>query len=154
MFCKMDAQDVDLALEIIAENPVTSLTTVTILIDKMIDVAQTNPLTAFILDRQIMRILKLCYLAFDSGEQFLEHYEQFLQENAACRTNRWWHMMSEMITDIHVPEVSLQQQQECDVDDDGQSDDNGNYDDDDVNRVQKEHMRREERSRSPSPESQ
>jgi hypothetical protein len=152
MFCKMDAQDVDLALEIIAENPVTSLTTVTILIDKMIDVAQTNPLTAFILDRQIMRILKQCYLAFESGEQFLEHYEQFLQENAACRTNRWWHMMSEMITDIHVPEVSLQQQQqECD---DGQSDDNGNYDDDDVNRVQKEHMRREERSRSPSPESQ
>ena len=152
----MDAQYVDLALEIIAENPVTSLTTVTILIDKMIDVAQTNPLTAFILDRQIMRILKQCYLAFDDGEQFLEHYEQFLQENAAFKTNRWWHMMSEMITDIHVPEVSLQQQQEeeeCDEDVDG-SDDNGNYDDDDVNRVQNEHMRREERSRSPSPESQ
>jgi len=152
----MDAQNVDLALEIIAENPEISLTTVTILIEKMIDVAQANPLTAFILDRQIMRILKHCYLAFESGEQFLEHYEHFLQENAAFKTNKWWHMMSEMITDIHVPEVSLQQQQqqECDVDDDGQSDDNGNYDDDDVNRVQNEQIRREQRSRSPSPESQ
>lgn len=152
----MDAQDVDLALEIIALNPEISLTTVTILIEKMIDVAQTNPLTAFILDRQIMRILKHCYLACESGEQFLEHYEQFLQENLACRTNKWWHMMSEMITDIHVPEVSLQQQANDDDDkDDGDgSDDNGNYDDDDVNRIQNEQMRREERSRSPSPESQ
>ena len=154
MFCKMDAHNVDLALEIIALNPVISLTTVTILIEKMIDVAQANPLTAFILDRQIMRILKQCYLAFESGEQFLEHYEHFLQENAAFKTNKWWHMMSEMITDIHIPEVSLQQQDDVGAEDDEGSDDNGNYDDDDVNRVQNEQIRREERSRSPSPESQ